>query len=174
MESVTHRVPSRRRMARLAGRWAGSCVLMLGSTGALAQLMVEAEPTRLPQVDLVMLAEPQPPNAGSAYQLNWSAFAPQQQAAPSHLNLGLRWRPTTPAGRQVDAQVWRRVTSTTPSSLAYVEDAPEYGARVEMQITPAKRTIPLRDLLGMQLDNGARLSLRPRNGKVSLYYRMQF
>ena len=32
----------------------------------------------------------------------------------------------------------------------------------------------MRDLLGVQLDNGARVAIRPRNGKLSLYYRVQF
>jgi hypothetical protein len=172
MKGVTYTaIPCRHRDGRI-GRWASCCLIMFASAGASAQVILEAESSRLPQVDLVMLADTMPSASGP--QLNWNAHSQQQQLAPAHLNLGLRWRPTTPAGRQIDAQMWRRVTSSAASSLAYVEDTPEYGARVEMQISPAKRSMPLRDLLGMQLDNGARLSLRPRNGKVSLYYRKQF
>jgi hypothetical protein len=34
--------------------------------------------------------------------------------------------------------------------------------------------VSLRDLLGLKLDNNSRVSVRPRKGKVSIYYKVQF
>jgi hypothetical protein len=145
--------------------------LMLGAAPlSFAQAVVgETEPTRLPQVDLVMLATAVPT---SSVTLQGTPASSGLRASPS-LNLGLRWRPAPVAGRNVDAQLFRRVSKTTERDDDWQIDAPLYGAKVEMQMSRPQR-VSLRDLLGVQLDNGARVSVRPRNGKLSLYYRVQF
>ncbi|TFZ01656.1 hypothetical protein EZ242_09820 [Ramlibacter rhizophilus] len=148
---------------------------MAACTALLAGPAIAAPPepppgsAALPHIDLLLLAQPA---SGPPTQI--ASLAPERASAvqPAVLNLGLRWRPAPVAGRQFDAQVWHRVTPT-PRLDGALDDEPLYGARVEMQLS-APRRVSLRDLLGMQLDNGARVSLRPRKGKVSLYYRMQF
>lgn len=152
-----------------------------GMHRGLAALAVAASPIAiaqaeepaagLPNVDLVMLqAEASLPPVGG---LNWAAQARGQAAAGQGLQLGLRWRPAPIAGRRFAAQVWHRL-SPAPDPIELWHDGPPlYGAQVEMQLSSAKR-VSLRDLLGLKLDNNSRVSVRPRKGKVSIYYKVQF
>lgn len=149
-------------------RWL-ACLAVMASPLAMAQ--TEEPSAGLPNVDLVMLqADAAPALTGS---LNWAAQALGQSAPAGALRLGLRWRPAPIAGRQFAAQVWHRLNAAPDPIELWNDGPPLYGAQVEMQLSPAK-SMSLRDLLGMKLDNNSRVSVRPRNGKVSIYYKMQF
>jgi hypothetical protein len=148
-------------------RWLAA---LAGLASPLVMAQVEEPATGLPNVDLVMLqAEASPPTGG----LNWAAQARGQAAPEQSLKLGLRWRPAPIAGRQFAAQVWHRLSPAPDPVELWHDGPPLYGAQVEMQLSSAKR-VSLRDLLGLKLDNNSRVSVRPRKGKVSIYYKVQF
>ena len=146
-----------------------AAALLAGPFGGAAA----AEPPerqKLPSVELLMLQEAA---SSEAQRADWTraagAFGP---APPRGLKLGLQWRGEPVAGHPLHAQLWRRVAQGDDSRPGAV-DEPLYGARVEMPLSPERR-LSLRDLLGMELDNGAKLSLGRKNGRVSVYYRVQF
>lgn len=168
MERVTRQAAwcRRRRHARL--RYAACGLVLLWAPLALAQNEASRPVQSLPSIELLMRTDPGPSPFGSA---SWAQAPALPATAPAALRLGLRWRPPPVAGQHLNAQVWRRI-SLAHERTDGLEDEPLYGARLEMQLSSPK--LRLRDLLGVQLDNGARLSLGRINGRVSVYYRMQF
>ena len=51
---------------------------------------------------------------------------------------------------------------------------PMFGARVEMRITARRSFATELKAIGLQLDNGAKIMLRRKDGNPTLYYRQQF
>ena len=51
---------------------------------------------------------------------------------------------------------------------------PTFGARVEMRITSRRSFATELKAIGLQLDNGAKIMLRRKDGNPTLYYRQQF
>ncbi|MBL0420408.1 hypothetical protein JI739_08645 [Ramlibacter sp. AW1] len=139
--------------------------------GPMAGAMADAEPQRFPSIELLLANEPAPARAGS---VDWAERARASGAAGAQgLKLGLQWRGEPVAGQPVQAQLWRRLRHAGDADRGVADEPGVYGARVEMQMPP-ERSLSLRDLLGVQLDNGAKLSLARRNGRVSIYYKVQF
>lgn len=122
----------------------------------------------LPRIDLALLAPTASPPRDPLRLVQES----QGVRGPGQLNLALRWRHQVPTGHAFDASVWRSITAD-PNRTDPAESEPIYGAQVEMELR-SDRKAALRDLLGIKLDDGGRISLRPRNGKVAIYYRVQF
>lgn len=91
--------------------------------------------------------------------------------APS-FDLGVRW-----THKQIDVTAWRRVnTADDAYSQIMQREQPVYGARVEMNITPAKPKLLgiERGFLGVQLQGGGRIGIRRKNGGPMIYYRQTF
>jgi hypothetical protein len=64
-----------------------------------------------------------------------------------------------------------------PDTLTLVQmRQPSYGARFEMQIgsTPSTGFVADRGFVGLQLESGARVTLRRSEGKPMVYYRTRF
>lgn len=99
-------------------------------------------------------------------------FAPSR----STLDLGLHVRHTTESNRQIDLTAWRRLATEQDAYTLIQLRQPSYGARVEMKLSPAKATPLLfdRGFVGMQLQGGARVSIKRSNGKPMVYYRRNF
>lgn len=89
-------------------------------------------------------------------------------------NLGIRWRP--PGGHGVDITAWRRFEGPAPDAISLIQNRePVYGARVEMKLRSARSGFAAElKAIGLQLDNGAKIMLRRKNGNPTLYYRQQF
>jgi hypothetical protein len=93
-----------------------------------------------------------------------------QPPRPS-IDLGLRW-----SRRQIDVMAWRRMsTSDDADSLAQMRE-PVYGARVEMNLAATRKTgFALdRGFVGFQLESGARISVKRKDGRPMIYYRSTF
>ena len=87
--------------------------------------------------------------------------------------LGLRWRQALDGHHAVDITAWQRTPQRDALSLIRERD-PSYGARVELRIAPARsRFIADYRFLGLQLDNGGRISLRRKDGRAAITYRQQ-
>lgn len=90
-------------------------------------------------------------------------------------DLGIQWRQPVMNDRHVDVTAWRRM-APEPDALTLIHQRePVYGARVEMNLQGRKRGLVAdKRFLGLQLDNGTRITLRRKDGNPTLYYRSQF
>jgi hypothetical protein len=97
------------------------------------------------------------------------------QARPS-LDVGVHMRHTLQSNHQIDVTAWRRMSNQQPDAytLAQLEE-PRYGARVEMNLKPARKgLLAERGFVGFQLEGGARISVKRKNGGPMVYYRTSF
>ena len=112
---------------------------------------------------------------GSVDDMPPAAFAPRNGATTS-VDLGLHWRHTLDGNNRIDVTAWRRVMP--PDALTLVQTRePSYGARVEMSISrsaPRNGLVAERGFVGLQLESGARVTLKRSGGKPMVYYRSRF
>jgi hypothetical protein len=98
-------------------------------------------------------------------------------ATPPSVDVGLHLRHTFDSSYRVDVTAWRRVAMQPQDawSLVHLRE-PTYGARVELNLTPQQRKgfVAERGFVGMQLDNGGRISIRRKHGGPMIYYRTKF
>ena len=92
------------------------------------------------------------------------------------VDLGLRFSHRFRNEARIDVTAWRRMTGPDDAySMIQAREQPVYGARVEMKIAPAKFRFGLdRGLLGFQLESGARISIKRKDGRPMVYYRTSF
>lgn len=92
------------------------------------------------------------------------------------LDLGLTFRHSLQNDGRIDVTAWRRMNGNDDAYDMIMAQEPVYGARVEMKLTPAKRTSLKidRGFFGMQMESGARISIKRRNGGPFIYYRNSF
>lgn len=111
-----------------------------------------------------------------------SSFTPRPEAGlqpyglqpnrPS-VDLGLRFSPRV-QNQQIDIMAWRRM-SAEDDAYSLVQRQPVYGARVEMNLSGSKSSFGfVRGFLGLQLEGGARISVKRKNGGPMVYYRTTF
>lgn len=103
-----------------------------------------------------------------------AGLAPTVQPA---VDVGLHWRHRTEGSYQIGVTAYRRVPQAALESSALGADRePTYGARVEVNLNGARKEKAWADkgLLGVQLDNGGRVSLRRKYGGPMIYYRNSF
>lgn len=103
-------------------------------------------------------------------------FGGPRSGSPTTLDLGVRWRHTLDGNYRIDVTAWRRVMP--PDALTLVQTRePSYGARVEMSIgrgIPKSGLVADRGFVGLQLESGARVTLKRSGGKPMIYYRTKF
>lgn len=135
---------------------------------------------KAPRVDLSVLP---PRRSAVGVAVGMSGFAPP---SPTHqplgmntprptLDLGVHWRHTLDSNQQIDVTAWRRVTE--PDAYTLIQQRqPVYGARVEMNLGKGRKSGFLADkgFIGMQLQSGARISIKRKHGGPMVYYRSQF
>jgi hypothetical protein len=105
---------------------------------------------------------------------SFATAGPYFGTGPS-VDLGLHWRYTLDGNYRFDVAAWRRLMP--PDTLTLVQmRQPSYGARFEMQIgsTPSTGFVADRGFVGLQLESGARVTLRRSEGKPMVYYRTRF
>ena len=136
-------------------RWgAAALAFVAGACGAQTQ----AEPQQLGQLSLTVAPR---------------LFS--QRPEPLGDDIGLQWRQPIGNDRTIDITAWRRIGPRDRDALRMIEDRePLYGARVEMRITSRKSFATELKAIGLQLDNGAKIMLRRKDGNPTLYYRQQF
>ena len=103
------------------------------------------------------------------------SFSAGGPVAGPRFDLGLHWRYTLDSNYRVDVTAWRRLVPPDALELVQMHE-PSYGARVEMQIgsKPRNGFVADRGFLGLQLESGARVTLRRSGGKPMIYYRTKF
>lgn len=133
------------------------------------------------RIDLALLS---PGSSSFGVTLGLSSLSPAASrygfsATPEGLpgvNLGLQWRYILDGNRRIDITAWRDLGRPNDAlSLVQSHDG-GYGARVEMQLNGSRSSPFVADngFIGLQLDSGARISLRRSAGKPMVYYRTKF
>jgi hypothetical protein len=146
---------------------------------ALPRIEAQDSGFQAPRVDLTLFPSQR---SGFGAMLGMSGFSPSagpaaapflQSAHPS-VDIGLRFSQRVDS-KQVDVMAWRRV-NTEEDAYSLINQQPVYGARVEMNLSPAPKTSFLADrgFLGLQLESGARITVRRSNGHPMVYYRRTF
>ncbi len=97
-------------------------------------------------------------------------FAPR-----ASVDLGVKWRQVV-YSQQVDVTAWRRVSSDDAAYSLVESRQPVYGARLEMKLDgeSGNRFKAEKGFIGMQLEGGARISIKRKNGGPMVYYRTGF
>lgn len=93
----------------------------------------------------------------------------------SGVNLGLQYRYIFDNNRRIDITAWREMGRPN-DALALIQSRDAgYGARVEMQLAGSRSALVAdRGFIGVQLDGGARITLRRSGGHPMVYYRNKF
>ena len=97
------------------------------------------------------------------------------EVAPG-VNVGLQWRYVMDNNRRIDITAWRDLGRPNDAlSLIHSREG-GYGARVEMQLKGGSRSpfVADRGFIGVQLDGGARITVRRSHGRPMVYYRNKF
>lgn len=99
-------------------------------------------------------------------------------ALPPAVDVGVHWRYTTAGNsHRFDVTAYRRAPAQDATSLVESRD-PAYGARVEMGLASPKDLrkgfVADRGFVGLQLESGARLTIRRKFGGPMIYYRNTF
>jgi hypothetical protein len=137
--------------------------------------------TRTSRIDLTLL-----PPSGSALGLSvgmgsvdgpsLAPFAPRPGFSPNTVDLGLHWRYTLDSNYRFDVSAWRRLEPQDAMTMVQAREA-SYGARVEMRLgggMPKGGFVAERGFVGLQLESGARVTLKRSGGKPMVYYRSKF
>jgi len=108
------------------------------------------------------------PGAGSAQTLGL-----QPRTA---VDLGVRWTQRLQSQRQIDITAWRRLNNPDDAYSMALQRNPTYGARVELNLTPVRKTgLALdRGFVGLQMEGGARITIKRKDGRPMVYYRTTF
>jgi hypothetical protein len=106
-----------------------------------------------------------------------TGLAGQPMANPVNVDLGLMYRHTTESNHQVDVTAWRRVNPVPDDAITLVQQRqqPAYAASVQLNLAKVRKAGLTFDRgIGFQLQSGAKVSLRKKDGGAMLYYRSQF
>ena len=167
--------------------------LALKATGATAAgSQIEISRSKLPRfdnfnggqrtvqrIDMALLS---PGRSSFGVTMGLSSLSPSRYALGGGaanglpgVNLGLQLRYVMDNSRRVDVIAWRDLGRPNDAlSMVQSRDA-GYGARVEMQLSGSRSSfVADRGFIGVQLDGGARITLRRSAGKPMVYFRNKF
>jgi hypothetical protein len=150
-------------------------------TSTLPRMEAQDAGFQAPRVD-VSLFPGRPSGSGLGAVVGMSGFAPRQGLQPIGLqpqrpsfDLGLRWSQRVQS-QQVDITAWRRMNTDDDAYSLVQARQPVYGARLEMGLAAAAKS-PFaldRGFIGLQLESGAKISFKRKDGRPMIYYRTTF
>jgi hypothetical protein len=145
----------------------------------LPRLDVQDSGFQAPRVDVSLF----PARAGGiGAVVGMSGFSGQQPPmlglAPMRpsVDFGLRFSQKLLNDHQIDVTAWRRMQLPDDAYTLSQAREPVYGARVELNLKPARKGGFGfdRGFLGLQLESGARISIKRKDGRPMIYYRTTF
>jgi hypothetical protein len=91
------------------------------------------------------------------------------------IDVGLRWSQLLQSQR-IDITAWRRMNVPDDAYTQIIMREPVYGARVEMNLASAQHAGLAMDLgfVGLQMESGARITIKRKDGRPMVYYRTSF
>lgn len=158
-----HRVAGRRRVQPGWGLQAAALAVLLAAL---------AHPPASAQDESVAVAQAGPVSERPQPRLSLVLAAPLPGESDRTLP-GLRWRQPL-GGQVVDITAWHRLPPPSDAASLIRQREPAFGARVEMHIASSRGLMTDYKFIGLQLDGGARIGLRRKDGGPTLYYRSQF
>lgn len=154
-----------------------------------APLLLEVRSADVPRLDMAdaplstsrlsLTVMPQARSAvGLSLGLNASNVPGIHSLAPDTqrraLDIGVLLRHTLQNQQHIDVMAWKRLQPEDAYTLAQMQQ-PTYGARVELNLAPARTGfVADRGFLGVQLQGGARITLKRKDGMPMVYYRTTF
>jgi hypothetical protein len=147
-------------------------------TSALPRIEAQDSGFQAPRVDVSISPAD---GHGLSPVLGFSSAAPAptpaglQPQRPS-LDVGLRWSHPL-RSQQIDVMAWRRMNAPDDDAYTLAQARqPTYGARVELNLSPVRKSgLALdRGFVGMQLEGGARITIKRKDGRPMVYYRSAF
>ena len=91
------------------------------------------------------------------------------------VDLGVRWSQRLQSLRQIDVTAWRRLSNPDDAYSLIQMRQPLYGARVEMNLKNARGPLAFEPgFVGLQLEGGARITIKRKEGVPMVYYRSNF
>jgi hypothetical protein len=139
---------------------------------ALPRFEAQDSGFQAPRVDL-SLTPAHGSGIGAVVGMSGFTSTPQPlglQPQRTSVDLGLRW-----SQRQIDLMAWRRMNTPDDAYTQAQMQQPVYGARVEMNLASARSGFALdRGFIGFQLESGARISVKRKDGRPMIYYRSSF
>lgn len=133
-----------------------------------------------PRVDLAVR---QGSRSGLGVGIGMSSFSarpamllPGSGTPRASMDVGVSYRQMLPSQGQIDVSAWRRMQPQQDAYTLLQMQEPVYGARVEMRLKPANPTGFNfdRGTIGMQLQGGAKISIKKKHGGPMIYYRNTF
>jgi hypothetical protein len=149
-------------------------------TSTLPRMEAQDSGFQAPRVDVALFPS-RPANYGLGAVVGVSGFTARQgpqvglQPQRPSFDLGLRWSQRL-QNQQVDITAWRRMNTDDDAYSLVQSRQPVYGARFEMNLAKAAKS-PFaldRGFIGLQLESGARISLKRKDGRPMIYYRTTF
>ncbi len=147
-------------------------------TSTLPRLESQDTGFQAPRVDVSLFPAR---SAGLGAVVGMSGFTPRQPLplglAPTgpSVDFGVRWSHKLQSQNQIDITAWRRMNVAEDAYTLIQARQPVYGARVEMNLKSSSGIVAFdRGFLGLQLESGARISIKRKNGGPMLYYRTTF
>jgi hypothetical protein len=149
-------------------------------TSTLPRMDAQDTGFQAPRVDLSLV----PRNSlGFGPVIGVSGFSqnrqlPGLQPQRASVDLGLRWSHRLEGRRQIDITAWRRMNAPEDAYSLIQMHEPVYGARVEMNLSARSAPKPGfafdRGFIGFQLESGARITFKRKDGRPMIYYRTTF
>ena len=92
------------------------------------------------------------------------------------VDFGLRFSQKLQSQRQIDITAWRRMNAPDDAYTLIEMRNPVYGARVEMNLSagPSSGLAFDRGFVGFQMESGARITVKRKDGRPMIYYRNTF
>lgn len=149
-------------------------------TSTLPRLEAQDGGFQAPRLDVSLL--PTRRSYGFSPVLGVGGIGPQRPPLPglaaprASFDLGLRWTQRLAGRQRVDITAWRRMNNEEDAYMLAQMQQPVYGARVELNLSPVRKTGFALDhgFIGLQLESGARISIKRKDGHPMFYYRTTF
>lgn len=146
-------------------------------TSALPRIDALDSGFQAPRVDVALFPSPQATGLSAVFGL--STPRPGillQPTANNSVDLGLRWTQRLQGRHLIDVTAWRRMNAEhDAATLLQMRNPTVYGARVELNLKPVRKAGLTFDRgIGLQLESGARISIKRKNGGPMVYYRTSF
>jgi hypothetical protein len=148
-------------------------------TSALPRFDAQDAGFQAPRVDLTLRSNDN--STGLAPVFGMSSLGGSAQALGlqprTGIDLGVRWTQRLQSQSQIDVTAWRRMNAPDDAySMVQMQPNPVYGARIEMNFKPVHAPGFMIDhgAVGFQMESGARISVKRKDGRPMIYYRSSF
>lgn len=168
------------RSAEMLAREARKAPSMRVQVDASALPRLDAQDTgfQAPRLDVSLVDR----RSGFGPMVGMSGPAPRPGLQPANtaslrpgVDLGLRWTHRLESAARIDITAWRRMNTDDDAYTLIQQQQPVYGARVEMNLAGGRSPLAFeRGFIGMQLQSGAKISIKRRYGGPMVYYRSTF